>query len=165
MLHLSSMRVIIRANRLWIEIITLATGIACVLALVLATLGAVAAVLSAEPETVHAAEPIQAAPSQTASASSASVQSEQPVTQTHVGMVTCSKCQAKHSPALGQTAADCTRVCIANGGSFVLLEGDTAYRLEGGDLIAIKKLAGKRAQVVGVVNGTTIKISAIALAT
>src|SRR5580698_4682268 len=163
MLHLSSMRVIIRTNRLWIEIITLATGIACVLALVLATLGAVAGALSADPETVHAAEPAQSAPSQTAPP--ASTDTEASANQTHIGMVTCSKCQAKHSPALGQTAADCTRVCIANGSSFVLLEGDTAYRLEGGDLMAIKKLAGKRAQVVGVVNGNTIKISAIALAT
>jgi hypothetical protein len=158
MLHLSSMRVVIRTNRLWIEIITLATGIACVLALVLATLGAAAAAFSAEPETVHAAEPAPQAASTPNAEESASQQ-------THVGMVTCSKCQAKHSPALGQTAADCTRVCIANGSSFVLLEGDKAYRLEGGDLIALKKLAGKRAQVVGVVNGTTIKISAIALAT
>src|SRR5579863_10614169 len=89
-----------KSNRFWLEIVALGTSIAFVLALLIATLGAAAASLAGPPE------------------SSAAQQ------QTHDGMVTCSRCGAKHSAELGKTAADCTRLCVHGGAAFLLVDGE-----------------------------------------
>ena len=128
-------------NRVWIEILVLGTVIAIALALLIATLGAVAGASPGEP----------------------SARQEAPSTaeQTYEGMVTCSRCGARHSRALGQTAADCTRLCVRSGAGFALVDSDTTYLLDG-DLGVLGRLAGKRARVVGELNGKTIKIFSVA---
>lgn len=117
----------------------LGTAIACALALLLATLGAAAGVAVGE---------VGALQGTTAQ-------------QTYEGMVTCSRCGAKHSAALGQTAATCTRVCVHGGANFALVDADVTYLLEG-DLNVLKRLAGQRARVVGARQGRTIRISSVA---
>jgi hypothetical protein len=142
-----------KSNRFWIEIVGLATAIACVLALLLATLGAAAASLAGHPESKPGesgqAKESAPAPQQTSAQ------------QTHEGMVTCSRCGAKHSAELGKTATDCTRQCVRGGAAFTLLDGDTTYTLDG-DLVRLKTVAGRRARIVGVVRGNTITVSSIA---
>jgi hypothetical protein len=135
-----------KSNRFWIEIVGLATAIACVLALLLATLGAAAASLAGHPER-------QQAESRQESTSAPQ--------QIHVGMVTCSQCGAKHSAELGRTAADCTRQCVRGGAAFTLLDGDKTYTLDG-DFVRLKTVAGRRARIVGVVRGSTITVSSVA---
>jgi hypothetical protein len=135
-----------KINRVWIEIVILGTAIACVLALLLATLGAAAGV--AEGEVSSARRP-QSAPI---------------ADQTYEGMVTCSRCGAKHSAAIGQTATICTRTCVHGGASFSLVDADTTYLLDG-DLNVLKKLAGQRAHIVGALKGRTIRISSVAAET
>lgn len=132
-----------KTSRVWIEIVILGTAIACVLALLFATLGAAAG----------AAEGESSVRQQTSAA---------PATadQTYNGMVTCSRCGVKHAAALGRTASTCARVCVHGGASFVLVDADATYILEG-DSNALTRVAGQRAHVVGVLNGKTIKISSV----
>ena len=130
-----------RTPRIWIEILLLGTAIACVLALLIASLGAAAG----------------------AAATEESFQQATPSTneQTYEGMVTCSRCGAKHSAALGQKAADCARTCVRGGASFALIDGNARYLLDG-DLGVLGPLAGQRVRIVGELNGKTIRISSVA---
>jgi hypothetical protein len=168
------MRVIIRANRFWIEILALATVVACVLALVLATIGAAAAVVAEPAESVQASAPETALVAESSTPpvvqdqnqdrNAVQNQAPNPVQNTtqesHEGMITCSKCGAKHSAKTGKTAADCTRICVHNGASFALIEGEKTFQLDG-DLDLLKKAAGQRATIVGAVSGNTIKVTSI----
>jgi len=129
-----------KLHRLWIEIVLVATAVACAIALLIATLGFVAGAAVGgvgQPQTRPAA-----------------------AEKTYEGMVACSRCGARHSAKLGRTAADCTRVCVHTGAQFTLVDGDKTYLLEG-DLNSIKRVAGQRADIVGVVTGNTIRISSI----
>jgi len=139
----------------WIEIVVLAAGMACALGLLLACLGAVAAVASERKPAPPSAPPIQEGPPQSQEARQ---QSQQPAQRTYTGMVTCSQCGARHPAAFAKTAADCTRACVHGGAQFALVEGEKTYLLNG-DLARLKKLAGQRATIVGVMSGNTITIS------
>ena len=114
-----------KGNRFWIEIITLCAGVAFGLALAIACAAVVA---SGQPS-----EPLHSAASRTARQ------------QTYVGMVTCSRCLAKHSAKIGATATDCARVCIRDGAKFTLVDGDQTYLLEG-DPAALKRVAGEESE-------------------
>lgn len=133
-----------RRHGLWIEIVLLAASIACAVALLLATLGAAAGSVdgSNEPQEVTSTG----------------------TDQVHDGMVTCSRCGAKHSTSLARTADTCVRVCVHGGASFALVNADSTYLLEG-DLTELKKLSGKRARVIGPLNGNTIKVISAAAGT
>jgi uncharacterized low-complexity protein len=128
--------------RFWIETIALATAIACVLALVIATLGAAAGAVAREPE------------------------SGQPRTQSAVrlqsyeGMLTDAKCGAKHSAAIGKTAADCTLMCVRGGGQFALVNADNVYLLEG-DPVVLKRAAGQRVRISGTLRGASISVASV----
>jgi len=124
-----------KVHHVWIEIFAASTGVACLLALLIATLGAVAGA-AAESE-----------PSQ--------------VEQTYDGLVTCSLCGARHSARIGKTAADCTLLCVRGGAQFTLVHGDKAYRLDA-DARLLKKVVGQRARVVGSITGNTIRVSSVA---
>jgi hypothetical protein len=145
----------VKANRVCIEIVALGSAIACALGLLIATLGA-AAVAVAEPPRSRPGEPGQAEAAQAR-------ESPSDRQQTHEGMVTCSRCGAKHSPDLGKTADDCTRQCVRGGAAFALVDGDKTYTLHG-DLQLLKRVAGQRARVVGVVRGNTIKVASVVTA-
>lgn len=129
-----------RNHRIWIEILLHGTAIACVLSLLIATLGAAAGGAATE-------ESAQQVPPSTNE-------------QTYEGMVTCSRCGAKHSAALGQKAADCARTCVRDGANFALIQGNATYLLDG-DLGVLGRLAGQRARIVGELNGKTIRISSV----
>jgi hypothetical protein len=129
---------LIKVHRLWLEVLLLGTAIAFGVALLVATFTAVAGAVEGDSA--------QAAVSHNSSEKS------------FEGMITCSKCGAKHSTKVDQNAEVCVRVCVHGGASFALLSGDSAYVLDG-DLVALKKLAGQRVRIVGELNGNTIKVS------
>lgn len=141
-----------KTHRVWIETLALGTGIACACALLIATLAALTATMT-RPATAEAAQATPAA--QTADAPAEPLQ-------TFEGMVTCSRCGAKHSAALGRTATDCTRQCVHSGANFALIEGDQTYQLTG-NLAALKKVAGQRARLSGSIRGNTIHVRSIAV--
>jgi hypothetical protein len=132
-----------KRTRFWIEMIALVSIIACALALGIATLGAVAGAAAKEPES-----------SQSGASS---------IARTYDGMITDTRCGAKHSAAIGRTAADCTMVCVRGGEQFVLVDGDTVYFLEG-DVIALRRVAGQRARIVGTLNGRRISVTSVVTA-
>ena len=129
-----------RTKHFWIEIIALGSAIALAVALLLATLGAAAGSVMAQDESG------QATPA--------------PAVKTYRGMVTCSRCGAKHSASLGRSASDCVRICVHSGADFALIDGDKIYQLKG-DLSMIKKVAGQRAEIIGVAQGNTISVSSV----
>jgi hypothetical protein len=134
-------------NRFWIEIVAVGTAIAFALALLIATLGAAAATVGGQDETgqVNGAAEQQKAYQQ----------------KTYQGMVTCSRCRAKHSATLGRTASNCVLICVHGGASFALVDGDKTYLLDG-DLGVLKKVAGQRAEIIGTASGNTITVSSAA---
>lgn len=121
-------------HKFWIEIVVLGTAVAFVLALLLASLGAAASAASGAHES--------AANSQ----------------QAFEGMITCSKCGAKHSASLDHSASNCVRICVHAGADFALVDDNVLYFLDG-DRVALKKVAGQRARITGVLNGRTIKVA------
>ncbi|MFZ0815204.1 MAG: DUF5818 domain-containing protein [Candidatus Sulfotelmatobacter sp.] len=80
--------------------------------------------------------------------------------QTYEGVVTDTHCGAKHSAAIGKTAADCARACVHGGAEFALVDGDTIYRLEG-DQMLFKRVAGQRVRVVGTLSGDRLTVTSI----
>ena len=122
-----------------IRAIALINAIACVLALLIPTSGAVA---PAAREPISSQSPIRTE------------------TQTYDGMVTDSHCGAKHSTAIGRTATDCAIICVRAGSQFVLIDGDTRYLLDG-DPVTLKQVAGQRARIIGTLNGKTISVEAV----
>jgi hypothetical protein len=141
-----------RRNRFWIEIIALGTMIACALALLIATLGAGAAAVGGQD--------VSAAPPPT-SPMQATLQTHDGPARTYEGMVTCSRCGAKHPAKMDRAASNCILVCVHGGATFALVDGEKVYQLAG-DVKVLKKFAGQRAQVIGFAHGNTIEVSSAA---
>lgn len=81
-------------------------------------------------------------------------------TQTYEGMITDTRCGAKHSAAIGLGAADCTRACVHAGEQFALVDGENVYVLEG-DRDALKRMAGERVRIAGVLEGNRIAVASV----
>jgi hypothetical protein len=128
--------------RPWFGIVTLSFAVALAWALVSGALAAVLGGAETSPPT-QASEP------------SASSQ------QTYEGMVTDSRCGAKHQSSIGKTATDCTRACVHAGSQFALVVGENTYLLEGSP-IELKRAAGRRSTITGTLHGNTITVSSVA---
>ena len=135
-----------KVSRFWIQILALCSAVACGVALLLAMFGAATASEEHNSPGQASPEPASTLPS--------------PQEQTYEGMVTDTHCGAKHEAALGRTASDCTRVCVHGGAHFALVNGDRIYILTG-DLERLKRSAGQRSKVMGMLNGDTISVSSI----
>jgi len=133
-------------RRIWIEIVVVGSAISIGLALLLASIGAAAGI----PEAGNDA--LQAAP--------AASQKAAPAEQVFDGMVTCSRCGAKHSPALQRPATVCVRVCVHGGAAFALVSAESSYVLQG-DSQVLKPFAGERARIVGSLSGHTIQVRSV----
>jgi hypothetical protein len=142
-----------KTNRFWIETVALGVAIACALALLIATLATATIAVTERDASRQSTESTPTAEAQL-------VPAPTPTEQAYEGMVTCSRCGAKHSAKIGKTASDCARVCVHGGSGFALVDGDKMYRLEG-DLNALKRVAGQRARIVGAMHGDTIIVSSI----
>jgi hypothetical protein len=140
-----------KTNQIWIESVALGTATACALALLIAVLASGTAAVTGRAGSGQANE-------------SGSVQANESGSvppRTYEGMVTCTRCGAKHSAKLARTATNCTLTCVHGGAKFALVDGDKLYPLDG-DLNILKRLAGQRARVVGVMRGDAITVSSIA---
>src|ERR1700704_6629793 len=135
--ELTSMKV----TRPWFGIVTLSIAVALALALVIGALGTVLGGAETSPPTQ-------------ASESSAAPGRQQ----TYEGMVTDSRCGAKHQSSIGKTATDCTRACVHAGSQFALVDGDNTYLLEGHPL-ELKRAAGLRSTITGTLRGHTIVVT------
>ena len=135
-------------QRVWIDILLVGSAVAFGLALFLATIGLAAGVGESSKEPQESQSAIR--------------QTANPVAEhSFEGMVTCSRCGAKHSPALERPATVCVRVCVHGGAKFALVGADSNYVLDG-DPQALKRVAGQRARVVGYLRGNTIQVRSVA---
>jgi len=135
-------------QRVWIEILLVGSAVAFGLALFLATIGLAAGVGESSREPQESQSAIR--------------QTANPVAEhSFEGMVTCSRCGAKHSPALERPATVCVRVCVHGGAKFALVGADSNYVLDG-DPQALKRVAGQRARVIGYLRGNTIQVRSVA---
>jgi hypothetical protein len=145
-------------NRLWFEVLGFSSAVACALALLFATFGAATAASDPGPRTEDSAD--QARTIET-SATTASATPSAAALETYEGMVTDSRCGARHEAAIDKTASDCTRACVHAGAHFALVNGDKIYVLSG-DLEMLKRSAGRRSKVAGTLSGDTIAVASIA---
>ena len=133
-----------KRNRFWLELVTLGAMGSLMLATGIATLGVGAALAFAGgPQSQPPAHKYQASGAQTFS-----------------GVITDSICGAKHDMSMNQSAARCTKVCLAKGGKYALANGNKLYILDGGTEY-LDTLAGERVTVTGNLIGDTIKVSAV----
>lgn len=136
------------------EILAVAGGTALVLAVFFATIGA-ATGYSEQPSDAQGIAVESQAPQQTSRTETSPV-----AAQTYEGVVTDTRCEAKHSAPLAESAADCTRVCIHAGEHFALVDGDQLYLLEGEPEV-LKGVAGERVTITGTLNGGTISVASV----
>jgi hypothetical protein len=76
------------------------------------------------------------------------------------GVITDSRCSARHSMNSGKTSAECARSCIRNGANYLLVDGDVTHALQG-EANQLEKLAGERVDIVGMLEGNTIKVASV----
>lgn len=82
--------------------------------------------------------------------------------QTFTGEVGDSMCGRKHMD--GETAAECTRACVAQGSNYALIVGDKIYTLNTTDaktLATLDKQAGKIVTVTGILDVDTIAVQSV----
>jgi hypothetical protein len=79
---------------------------------------------------------------------------------TFAGLITDSRCGARHRRNSDKSSAECARSCVRNGARFVLVDGEKVYTLEG-DPAQLEKLASERVSVEGMLEGGTIKVKAM----
>lgn len=75
-----------------------------------------------------------------------------------VGLVTDDHCGARHEMDSGMNSSECTKMCVRNGSRYVLVQGNKRYLLAGSES-KLDGLAGQRANVAGILDGKTIKLS------
>jgi curli biogenesis system outer membrane secretion channel CsgG len=149
-----------KIRRICFETLAVGTAIACACALLIAMLAVVTSTLAQPVSAEDAANIAPPQATESAPAQPVPVPTALTQTQTFEGMVTCLKCGAKHSAALGRNASDCARRCVRSGSTFALVDGERTYALQG-DLMAIKKVAGERATLVGSLSGNTIQVASV----
>jgi hypothetical protein len=138
----------VQQNRSWFALVTFCATTALVAALGLALLFASATVAYAVAHSLQAtANPPAANP-------------PAPATQKVSGMVTDSKCAAKHARGSRKSPAECTRACVRGGAKYTLVDGDKIYTLQGKE-DQLDRVAGERATVEGTIDGSTIQVAAV----
>lgn len=75
------------------------------------------------------------------------------------GVISDDHCGARHDMGSGRSPAECTRLCVRNGGHYVILSGDKVYNLAGRD--DLTAVAGERVTITGSLTGDTMEIKTI----
>ncbi len=89
------------------------------------------------------------------------LQSQEPLAPNVIsGVVTDSRCRAKHASDSGKNSAECTRACVRHGAKYILLNGGTAYVLLG-NRATLDKFAGQRVRIGGVLDGDTLRVQSV----
>lgn len=73
------------------------------------------------------------------------------------GMVTDSRCGARHVKNSHLGTAECARECVRQGASYVLVDGNRRYKLVGSEQ-TLAKFAGQRIRISGARQGETIQV-------
>jgi cytochrome c-type biogenesis protein CcmE len=134
-----------KQKRFWFSLIALCVTVACAAAIVLAIVSATTALA------VTTKKP------------SAEAKTETSVRQKVLkGVVSDTSCSAKHVSE-DKTAAECVRMCVRRGAQYALISGERVYLLDG-NLAEVDRLAGQRAEVVGLLEGDQLTVRSIRVA-
>jgi len=87
-------------------------------------------------------------------------QPESGKTQIFSGVLTDSHCGARHPSKSGLSAGDCTKMCLKQGSTWALVDGEKIYTLSR-DTPVLDRLAGERVTVSGTLQGNTIQIESV----
>lgn len=145
-----------KKHRSWISLVGYCTVTVLLASLAFATIVAGASVALAD----HRAD---AGSSDDAREVTPATPSSQPSGTTFRGMITDSRCGARHMRSSGRSAAECARACFRHGASYVLVDGDRRYTLVGGESY-LSKLAGERANIIGTRQGDAILVNSASAA-
>lgn len=74
------------------------------------------------------------------------------------GVVTDSRCGARHTRNSRLNPTECVRMCVRQGASYILVDGNRRYKLVGSEE-ALEKFAGQRIRISGTRQGETIQVS------
>jgi hypothetical protein len=132
-------------HRSWLALITLCVTPALIVALGLAILFAGAAVAFAASNDPRPA---------------AAQEADKPRERVFAGLITDEHCGARHDMDSGMNPTECTKMCVRTGSKYVLVVGEKRYALVGGEN-QFDDLAGQRANVAGILDGNTIKVSSV----
>ena len=143
-------------HRSWLSLVGFCAGLVLAASLAFATIVARASVALAD----HRAD---AATNDDAPQLSSATPSAQPSGTGFSGMITDSRCGARHMRSSGRSAAECARACFRHGASYVLVDGDRRYTLVGGES-ELSKLAGERANIIGTRQGDAILVNSASAA-
>ena len=75
------------------------------------------------------------------------------------GMITDSRCCARHSRDSAKDPAECIRSCVRHGAKYMLVDGEANYVLAGSPAV-LDRLAGQRARIQGALNGASLRVTA-----
>jgi hypothetical protein len=75
------------------------------------------------------------------------------------GVVTDSRCGAKHSQDSAPDPAECIRSCVRHGAKYMLIDGESSYILAGTPAV-LDGLAGQRARIQGALDGAVLSVTA-----
>jgi hypothetical protein len=78
------------------------------------------------------------------------------------GVVTDSACGARHDKYSGKNSAECVHACIRNGAHYQLVNGDSAFFLEG-RMAELNRFAGQRVRISGEREDDIIRVASISL--
>jgi hypothetical protein len=147
----------VKSNRSYLALLAFCSLAAFAVALVFATLFAGAAVAFT---TGRSAENEQAEKSIPPNQDGPSDKAESSGIKTLSGMVTDSHCMGRHVRYPDKSPMECAKMCARSGSSYMLVDGDKKYVLQGGDL-ALDKVAAQRAVVKGILTGDTLKVASV----
>ena len=160
-------RFVMKIHRWWIGILVVGGAIACGLALVFVAIGVIAGTTveasgeaTVAPSVTSVSQSVTSPADASLNSTSQSAAVQNASEQTYEGMVTCSRCGGRHPAKSHQTAAQCSLTCVRGGSGFTLVDGEALYQLDG-DREIIKHYVGQRAQVAGLAQGNTIRVSSI----
>ena len=78
--------------------------------------------------------------------------------ESYQGVVTDSRCGARHKRNSRLNPTECARLCVREGSRYILVDGNRRYKLMGSQE-ALEKFAGQRIRVSGMRQGETIQVS------
>ncbi len=78
------------------------------------------------------------------------------------GVITDSRCGARHLRNSGRSSAECVRACVRRGAKYILVDGDVTYIL-GGDSQLWEDMAGERVRVTGSLDGDVVTVASAAV--
>lgn len=136
-----------KIHRPWLSLLANCTLLAAGAAFAFAVVLAGASVALAGHESPQSEESQAVAPSPQTSHSGSSFS----------GMITDSRCGARHTRYPHLNSTECARECVRRGATYILVDGDRRYALIGNQ-DALAKLAGERARISGTRQGDAIVV-------